>query len=90
MSADLSSYAHLEGLQQTALDIAVDLAATAPMALRMTKYLLNSFLRKKQDVFDLSVAFEMINFGSAENQEAMRAYRSSVLPEFDEGGSGFW
>jgi len=39
---------------------------------------------------DLSVAFEMINFGSAENQEAMRAYRSRVLPEFDEGGSGFW
>jgi len=54
------------------------------------EYLLNSFLRKSQDVFDLSVAFEMINFGSAENQEAMRAYRSRVLPEFDEGGSGFW
>lgn len=77
-------------LQQTALDIAVDLAATAPTALRMTKYLLNAFLRKNQDVFDLSAAFEMINFGSAENQEAMRAYRNRVSPEFDDGDSGFW
>ena len=79
-----------EELQQSVLDIAVDLAATAPTALRMTKYLLNSFLRKNQDVFDLSAAFEMINFGSAENQEAMRAYRNRVPPEFDERGSGFW
>jgi hypothetical protein len=41
-------------------------------------------------VFDLSAAFEMINFGSAENQEAMRAYRNRVSPEFDDGDSGFW
>ena len=53
MSANLCSCAHLEGLQQTALDIAVDPAAAAPTALRMTKYLLNSFLWKNQDGFDL-------------------------------------
>jgi len=43
-------------LEAKALEIAVKLVDTAPTALRMTKYLLNSFLRRNQDIFDLSAA----------------------------------
>lgn len=76
-----------ELLQERALAVAIGLAATAPSALRMTKYTLNHFLRQNQTVFDLSAALEMVNFGSAENIEAMRAFASKEVPTFaDENG----
>jgi len=69
-------------LQERALDVAVKLSATAPTALRMTKYVLNHSLRQNQTIFDLSAALEMVNFGSAENLEAMRAYAAKEKPDF--------
>jgi len=76
-------------LQAKALAVAEGLARTAPTALRMTKYLLNSFLRRNQDIFDLSAAFEMVNFGSDENVEALRAYTAKDTPRFGIGSSEF-
>jgi len=69
-------------LQDKAVEVAVKLAATAPKALMMTKYLLNHFLRQNQTIFDLSAAFEMINFGSNEANEAMRALKENKTPNF--------
>jgi enoyl-CoA hydratase len=76
-------------LQAKAIDVAVGLAATAPTALRMTKYLLNAYLRRNQDIFDLSAAFEMINFGSAENKEAVRAFKAGEAPTFGQPKADF-
>ena len=76
-------------LESKALEIAVRMSNTAPTALRMTKYLMNSFLRRNQDIFDLSAAFEMVNFGSEENVEAIRAYMSKDVPHFVDPRHGF-
>ncbi|MEP7349469.1 MAG: enoyl-CoA hydratase/isomerase family protein [Sphingorhabdus sp.] len=74
-----------EDLQAEAVQVATELANTAPTALRMTKYVLNHFLRQNQTVFDLSAALEMANFGSAESNEAMRAFIAKETPDFPEG-----
>lgn len=79
-----------EELQDKALEVAMRLAATAPTALRMTKYLLNGHLRRNRDLFDLSAAFEMVNFGSAENQEALRAFAQKDQPTFEDDQPPFW
>ena len=76
-------------LQAKALAVAQSLVQTAPTALRMTKYLLNAFLRRNQDIFDLSAAFEMVNFGSDENVEALRAYADKDTSRFEIGSSEF-
>jgi len=76
-------------LQDKALETAIRLVDTAPTALRMTKYLMNSFLRRNQDIFDLSAAFEMVNFGSAESVEALRAYQAKERPVFKPATNDF-
>lgn len=74
-----------EDLQAEAVQVATELANTAPTALRMTKYVLNHFLRQNQTIFDLSAALEMANFGTAEANEAMRAYQARETPDFPKG-----
>ena len=74
-----------EDLAAKSVEVAVKLANTAPTALRMTKYVLNHFLRQNQTIFDLSAALEMANFGSAESDEAMRAYLAREMPAFPAG-----
>jgi enoyl-CoA hydratase/carnithine racemase len=71
-------------LQDKALEVASQLAATAPTALRMTKYVLNHWLRQQQPIFDLSLAFEMANFSGAEARKAMEAMGSKTQPDFDD------
>ncbi len=71
-----------EALQDKAVEVASRLAATAPNALRMSKYVLNHFLRQNQTVLDLSLAFEMVNFGSDESSEAIRAMQARETPAF--------
>ncbi|WP_294191040.1 enoyl-CoA hydratase/isomerase family protein [uncultured Sphingomonas sp.] len=79
-----------EALQDKAVEVASKLAATAPNALRMSKYVLNHFLRQNQTVFDLSAAFEMVNFGSSEAKEAMRALQAREAPVFPPTGEDFY
>jgi enoyl-CoA hydratase len=71
-----------DDLAAKSIEVAVRLANTAPTALRMTKYVLNHFLRQNQTIFDLSAALEMANFGTAESTEAMRAYLAKEVPDF--------
>jgi enoyl-CoA hydratase len=71
-----------DDLAAKSIEVAVKLANTAPTALRMTKYVLNHFLRQNQTIFDLSAALEMANFGTAESAEAMRAYLAKEVPDF--------
>lgn len=72
-----------EALQDHAVAVAVSLAAVAPTALAMTKYVLNHWLRQNQPLLDLSAAFEMVNFTGRESSEAMRAYAAKEPPRFD-------
>ena len=69
-------------LQDKAIAVATKLAETAPTALRMSKYVLNHYLRQNQTILDLSLAFEMANFGSDESEEAMRAMDAGESPRF--------
>jgi enoyl-CoA hydratase len=78
-----------EELQDKAISVATKLAQTAPTALRMSKYALNHYLRQNQTVLDLSLAFEMVNFGSDESEEAMRAMEAGEAPRFKPAQSRF-
>jgi enoyl-CoA hydratase len=69
-------------LQAKALEVAEKLASSAPTAVRMTKYVLNHWLRQQQAVFDLSAALEMINFQGAESRAAIKAVSEKSTPEF--------
>jgi len=69
-------------LQAKAIEVASQIAATAPTAVRMTKYVLNHWLRQNQPVFDLSLAFEMVNFSGGEAKAAMEAMGRKGQAEF--------
>lgn len=69
-------------LQAKALEVATKLANSAPTAVRMTKYVLNHWLRQNQAIFDLSAAFEMINFQGAEFESAVKAVNEKSTPDF--------
>ena len=71
-----------DALQGKALEVATKLANSAPTAVRMTKYVLNHWLRQNQAIFDLSAAFEMINFQGAESEAAIKAVDEKSTPNF--------
>jgi enoyl-CoA hydratase len=73
-----------EELADKAVEVAERVAAGAPTAIRMTKYVMNHWLRQAKPIFDLSAALEMINFASDESKEAMTAYfekRAGKFPD---------
>jgi len=70
-------------LEAKSIEVATKLARSAPTAVRMTKYVLNHWLRQNQAIFDLSAAFEMANVSSGEAQEAIRALNSKTDAAFD-------
>lgn len=71
-----------DALQDKAVEVATKLANSAPTAVRMTKYVLNHWLRQNQAIFDLSAAFEMINFQGAESRQAIEAVNQKSTPDF--------
>jgi enoyl-CoA hydratase len=71
-----------EALQAKAIEVAVKIANSAPTAVRMTKYVMNHWLRQNQAIFDLSAAFEMINFQGAESEAAIKAVNEKTAPDF--------
>jgi enoyl-CoA hydratase len=73
-------------LEAKSIEVASKVAATAPTAMRMTKYVLNHWLRQNQPIFDLSLAFEMANFAGGEAKEAIRALTSKTPADFPGGG----
>ena len=70
-------------LQARAVEVASQLAEVAPTALRMTKYALNHWLRQNQPIFDLGLAFEMVNFSGGEARRAMEAMTAKGVADFD-------
>jgi enoyl-CoA hydratase len=64
----------LEQLAAKAVEVAERVALGAPTAIRMTKYVMNHWLRQVRPIFDLSAALEMINFAGNESKEALTAY----------------
>lgn len=62
-------------LQDTALGIAVDLAATAPSALAFTKHCLNHWMRQARPIFELSLAMEALGMSGPEAREAQEALK---------------
>jgi enoyl-CoA hydratase len=72
-----------EQLEQKSIEIAGRIAQTAPTAVRMTKHVVNHWLRQARPIFELSLALELTNFGGAEAAEAMSAWAEKRPPRFD-------
>jgi enoyl-CoA hydratase len=67
---------------ETALAIAENLAAGAPMAIRWTKHALNNWLRLAGPTFDTSLALEMLSFSGPEVREGLAALKEKRKPRF--------
>lgn len=71
-----------ERLMPTALETAEKLAAGPPVALRMTKLVMNHSLRASSAIFDASAAMEFLCFGGPEAAEGLSAHLEKREPEF--------
>jgi len=69
-------------LQETALEIANELANGAPSAIRWTKYALNNWLRMAGPTFDTSTALELLGFAGDEIREGLASHREKRKPDF--------
>ena len=69
-------------LQDTALDVAIELADGAQSAIRWTKYALNNWLRMAGPTFDTSTALEMLGFTGMEAQEGLASHKEKRPPDF--------
>lgn len=69
-------------LQETALEIAQDLATGAQSAIRWTKYALNNWLRMAGPTFDTSTALEILGFTGAEVREGLASHLEKRKPNF--------
>ncbi|HEX4256587.1 MAG TPA: enoyl-CoA hydratase/isomerase family protein [Streptosporangiaceae bacterium] len=72
-----------EDLLPTAREIARELAAGAPMAIRWTKQSLNNWYRQLAgSIFDASLALEFYGFGGPEVREGLASHREHRTPSF--------
>jgi len=73
----------LEELQPTAMAMAQRLASGPTKAIRWTKFAVNKRLREEVNlILDTSVALEAASMGSADHQEAARAFLEKRPPRF--------
>lgn len=72
-----------EAVRDTALGIAIKLAAGSPTALAFTKRALNNWLRLAGPSFDASLALEFLGFRLGDAKEGLDAVRSRRPPKFD-------
>ena len=66
----------------TALQVAIKLAAGAQSAIRWSKYTLNNWLRTAGPIFDASLALETLGFFGPEVVEGIAAFREKRDPSF--------
>ncbi|MGI5271406.1 enoyl-CoA hydratase/isomerase family protein [Nonomuraea sp. CA-218870] len=71
-----------DAVHDTALEIAVKLAAGSQEAIRLTKYALNNWLRLAGPAFDASLAMEFLGFTGPDVAEGVRALREKRPPRF--------
>jgi len=69
-------------LQETALEIATELANGSQSAIRWTKYSLNNWLRSAGPTFDASTAFEMLGFMGEDVKEGLASHKEKRAPNF--------
>ena len=69
-------------LQETAMDVATELAHGAQSAIRWTKYALNNWLRMAGPTFDTSTALEILGFVAEEVKEGLAAHKEKRKPDF--------
>jgi enoyl-CoA hydratase len=69
----------------TALDLASELAAGPPGALRWTKHTLNHWYRMFEPAFDASLAFEFYGFGGPGAAEGLASHRQKRPPRWPDG-----
>jgi enoyl-CoA hydratase len=72
-----------EALEARSVEVAARLAQTAPVALRMTKHVLNYWLRNAMPVFELSASLELALLTGPEAVEAAAARAERRAPVFD-------
>jgi enoyl-CoA hydratase len=66
----------------TALEIAGELAAGAPEAIRFTKHALNNWIRSAWPAFEASLAFGMLGFTGPEAREGLAALKEKRAARF--------
>jgi enoyl-CoA hydratase len=71
-------------LQETALEVAKELAAGAQSAIRWTKYALNNWLRMAGPIFDTSTALEFMGFTLPDAAEGGNSHLEKRKPKFPE------
>jgi enoyl-CoA hydratase len=71
-----------DALQETALEIAQELADGAQSAIRWTKYSLNNWLRSAGPIFDTSTALEILGFSGDEAREGLASHMEKRKPRF--------
>jgi enoyl-CoA hydratase len=69
-------------LQDTALEVAKELAAGAQSAIRWTKYALNNWLRMAGPIFDTSTALEFMGFTLPDAAEGVNSHLEKRKPKF--------
>lgn len=69
-------------VQQTAMEVAAELAAGAQAALRFTKHTLNHWYRSMMPAFDASLAYEFFGFGGPDAAEGVASHREKRSPKF--------
>lgn len=72
-----------EELQETAIEVARNIASGSPSAIRWTKDSLNNWLRMMGPSFDNSLALEMLGFRLPDIKEGLAAMTEKRKPEFD-------
>lgn len=70
-------------VQARALEVAMQLAAGSPTAMRWTKHALNNWLRLAGPGFDASLAFEFLGFRLTDAREGLAAVRERRPPKFE-------
>lgn len=70
-------------LQDKALEVAKELTAGAPSAVRFTKLALNNWYRMAGPIFDNSLALEMLGFRGPEVREGLASLLEKRDPKFD-------
>ncbi|MGH9116857.1 MAG: enoyl-CoA hydratase/isomerase family protein [Acidimicrobiales bacterium] len=71
-----------DALDETARQVARQLAAGSQSAIRWTKYALNSWLRQAGPIFDTSLGLEFIGFGGPDVREGLASLREKRAPRF--------
>jgi len=71
-------------LQDTALEVATELANGSPSAIRWTKYALNNWLRMAGPTFDSSTALEILGFAGDDVKEGLASHLEKRQPVFSQ------